>query len=87
MGVSGGSYWQNCVKVREGSIAWWGRRVTACVGWEVPEEWERREEPQRMQTENKGADDEVVGIISPVLHPELQFCCSILCSSGINVFG
>lgn len=40
-----------------------------------------------MQTENEGANDEVVGVISPVLYPELQVCCSILCSSGINVFG
>lgn len=49
MGVSSGSYWQNCV--RAGKAVWWGRRVTACVGWQVPEEWERREEPQRMQME------------------------------------
>lgn len=63
------------------------------MGWEVPEEWERREEPGKMQTgqngqtESEGADDEVSGVISPVLHPELQVCWSILCSSGINVFG
>lgn len=33
---------------------------------------------QNEQTENEGAKDEVGGIISPVLHPELQVCCSIL---------
>lgn len=73
---------------------WWGGRVTACVGGNYQKNGregrshrECRQSSQNGQTENEGADDEVVGIISPVLHPELQVCCSILCSSGINVFG
>lgn len=46
-----------------------------------------RQSSQNGQTENEGMKDEVGGILSPVLHPELQVCCSILCSSGINVVG
>lgn len=49
MGLSSGSYWQNRVKVREGSVVGW--EDYCLCGWKVPEEWERREEPQRMQTE------------------------------------
>lgn len=49
MGLSSGSYWQNRVKVSEGSVVGW--EGYCLCGWKVPEEWERREEPQRMQTE------------------------------------
>lgn len=33
---------------------------------------------QNGQTENEGAKNEVGDVMSPVLHPELQVCCSIL---------
>lgn len=95
MGVSGGSYWENCVKVRGGSMVGQegyclcGVGSTRRMGEGRNHEGCRRngQNSQNGQTENEGADDEVDGIISPVLHPELQVCCSILCSSGINVFG
>lgn len=92
MGMSSVSYWQNC-EGQEGHGGGAGGLLSVWAGKYQKNVREGRshqgcrQSSQNGQTENEGADDEVVGIISPVLHPELQVCCSILCSSGINVFG
>lgn len=92
MWVSSGSYWQNSVKVR--SVVGQESYCLCGVGGKYQKNGREgrnhkvcRQSSQNGQRENKGAKDEVGGVISPVLHPELQVCCSILCSSGINVLG